>query len=107
MPTEPFASIDDAIGQVKADHALALRTLQDRLTAAEIETVMAKKALDTAIAARIEAEKRTAKLQALFAVLKGVLAEAELLDSPPATTQSTAKQLIDQQTGGTPNAVSS
>lgn len=96
--SDPFSTIDGQIAQIKADHALQLRNISDQLIAAQLEATMQQKAAKTAIEARIEAEKRTANLQALFAVLEHVLAEAKKLDTPNAPQSeavAAAKEQID------------
>lgn len=80
--SDAFSTIDAQSAQIKADHAAKLRDLGDQFVAAQLEASLSQRREKDAISARIEAEKRTARLQGLFAVIVHVLDEARKMDAP-------------------------
>lgn len=76
MNDEAFKSLDDQLGQIKADCAKALKEMEDKLLAAQIEATMAKEQLARALLAKEDAIQVASRLIERFAIAEEAMAGA-------------------------------
>lgn len=76
MNDDAFKSLDDQLGQIKADCAKALKEMEDKLLAAQIEATMAKDQLARAIIAKEDAIQVASRLIERFAIAEEAMAGA-------------------------------
>lgn len=72
-----FESLDEAVAAIKADCEEQLRSMRDKLMAAEIECHLCKQQMEAAVVERDRYLRIAERLVTKFAVCEAVLAEAK------------------------------
>lgn len=76
MNDEAFKSLDDQLGQIKADCAKAIKEMEDKLLAAQIEATMAKDQLAKALIAKEDAIQVASRLIERMSIAEEAFAAA-------------------------------
>lgn len=99
MNQQSFQSLDEILGQIRADCEAQLKAMEDKLLACQIESTMAKDQLKIAREAQMAAERVATKLLTQFGLVSKVFEEARemalALEPPPVNPVERAKNAID------------